>query len=627
MLNDQLVQISGEDLIVFLKTISADDISRIEVITNPSAAYDAEGNSGIINIVLKKSQSRGLNGNVKAGYTQNNYGTTDAGGSINYSNERLNFYSSYNAALGVEAAMERMEIDYADQKWTKYNTRNVQIANVNGIVGADYKLTKKTTLGVLYNGSYNEPDFNGHITNPIYNNNGGLDSVIKTHTHTIQSTALNCVNLNLQYLPGSTGKKLTVDVDYFSDVDNKNRDVYSSTFPGDSSSPSSFSQTKSYATQQINVYTLKSDLKLPYKFALLMLGAKLSFIDNNTPANYYNVISNILYPDSSNTDHFIYRENTQAVYVNAAREMAKWSFQAGLRGEYTETSGDSKTYSQTNTSNYFRLFPTSYISYKKNVDNVFLFTYGRRIDRPEYWRTNPFKYYSTPYYYQEGNPFLLPSYSNNIELSHAWKDLLNTTLFFSNTNNGIDKVMEVSNNSNLIVIDYLNYLTIYTYGFTETITFSKLKWLESNSQVTVYHTNAYSSYQGTAADTKSFSCTLSTDNTFIFNKARTIMADVSFFYQFPEVEGILINSTHYRLDAGIKLMTRNKKWLLAVNATDLFRSEQFISNTTIGGIHQYSYGYYDTQGGRISIFYKFGKTRAQQPVHASGNEEERRRAQ
>jgi len=627
MLNDQPLQVAGEDLIAFLKTISADDISRIEVITNPSAAYDAEGNSGIINIVLKKSRRKGLNGNVKAGYTQNKHGTTDAGGSLNYSNDRLNFYSSYNAAWGAEAATERMEIDYPDQRWTKYNTRKVAVANINGLVGTDYKLTKKTTVGIMYNGGYSAPDFNGHITNPIYSYAGPLDSVIRTHTHTLQSAAINSINLNLQYLPGTSGKKLTVDADYFSDVESKNRDVYSSTYPGDSSAPSSSSQTKSIATQQISVYTLKSDLILPYKFVTITVGGKLSFIENNTPASYYNVVNNILYPDSSNTDHFIYKENTQALYASASKEVGKWSMQAGLRGEYTETSGDSKSYSQTNNSSYFRLFPTAYVSYKKNDDNTFSLTYGRRIERPEYWSTNPFKYYSTPYYYGEGNPFLQPSFSNNIELVHNWKNLLNSTFFFSATNNGIDKITEVSDTSNLIVIDYLNFLAIYTYGITETLTLGKLKWLESNSQVTLYHTDAHSSYSGTVADTRSFSCSINTDNTFIFNKARTVMADVNFSYQFPEVEGILINSAHYRLDFGIKLMTPNKKWLIAVNATDILRSEQFASNTTMSGIHQYSYGYYDMQGGRVTVFYKFGKSISPQRVHSSGNEEERRRAQ
>src|ERR1035438_5463836 len=111
----------------------------------------------------------------------------------------------------------------------------------------------------------------------------------------MQNTTRHAINLNLRCLPGSSGKKLTIDADYFSDLDYKNRDVYSSTFPGDSSMASSSSQTKSYATQQINVYTIKTDLKLPYKFATLMMGGKLSFIENNTPASYYNVVNNVLY--------------------------------------------------------------------------------------------------------------------------------------------------------------------------------------------------------------------------------------------------------------------------------------------------------------------------------------------
>lgn len=625
MINDRLLQLSGEDLINFLKTISADDITRIEIITNPGAQYDAEGNTGLLNIVLKKSKRDGLNGNIRATYEQHVYSIANTGANINYTNDKISTYFSFFSQTGYNGATEDMTIAYPQQYWTKHNTRAVATGNISSTAGVDYKLNANTTLGLMYTGGYNAPNFMGHISNSIYNSTGSLDSMINTETHTIQNTSRHSFNLDLQTKLDTTGKKLNLDADYFIYNSNKDRDVASNTFIQENVLPSSLNQTKSYAKQQIDIYTLKGDLTLPYKFATITAGVKLSFINNNTPADYYNVIGGVLHPDTGNTDHYIYSENTQALYISGQKELGKWSVQAGLRGEFTETKSESHTLSQTNTNSYFKLFPTLFITYEANKNNNFALTYGRRIDRPGYWATNPFKFYSTPYYYQQGNPFLQPSFTNNLELSHTYKNMLTTSFNFYNTMNEIEGLTIVQPNSNIIASLWSNYINSYSYGFTEAFNYSRIPWLETNTELILFYYKAYSNYAGTEPSKESLSCNFTTDNTIIFNKARTVMAVINYWYQFPNLDGVIKNEALSYLELGIKLSTPNKKWTVALIFTDIFRTEIHNSSSVVNGIIQTTDGYYDNRGVRLNLNYKFGGDK-QTRTHTTGNEEETNRA-
>jgi len=626
LFNDRLLQLSGDDLTNFLRSLSADDISRIEVITNPPAGYDAEGNTGLINIITKKNTKNGLNGNVRATYAQGIYATEDIGASLNYKKGAFNLYSSVLASIGVNGATEDMVIYYPTQTWRKHNTRGVSAENISGTLGVDYKLTTRSTIGFIYNGGYNEPDFSGHITNPIYNNYSTLDSVIRTETHTQQSTSRHAVNLDWLTFFDTAGKKLRVDADYFIYNDPKNRDVYTTTYLADNTPTAPAIHTKSYADQKITVYTAKADLSLPFDFANIDIGSKLSFIKNNTPINSYIVQNNIANVDTGNTDHYIYSENTQAVYINASKEMEKWNVELGLRGEYTQTKSDSRTYTQVNTNSYFKLFPTAFITYKKNKDNEFSLTFGRRIERPEYWSSNPFKYYSTPYFYQQGNPFLQPSFTNNIDLVHTYKSIFTTTLNFYQTTSDIDNIIVINPNTNIIASTFSNYINSTGYGITEGINYSHLKWLESNTEVVLYYYKARSSYPGTSPVNEGLSCNFNTNNTLVLNKTRTIMADLMYWYQFPGYNGIVKTNAHYCLELGFKFATPNKQWVFALNFTDIFRSESETTTSVINGVSQFSHGYYDSRGIRMNITWRFGSGKMPERETVLGNEEETKRA-
>jgi iron complex outermembrane receptor protein len=181
-------------------------------------------------------------------------------------------------------------------------------------------------------------------------------------------------------------------------------------------------------------------------------------VNTDNTANYYDIVNNTTEVDTTKTNRFLYRENINAAYVNFTKQLKKWTIQVGLRYENTNLSGHqlgnglSSTINKDSsfTRSYSNLFPTAYISYQANDNNTFSINYGRRIDRPAYQDLNPFLFFLDQYTYQAGNPYLLPQYTDNVELSHTYKGFLTTTLNYSYTKDFFSETFEQDGHATII---------------------------------------------------------------------------------------------------------------------------------------------------------------------------------
>jgi hypothetical protein len=423
----------------------------------------------------------------------------------------------------------------------------------------------------------------------------------------------------------STGKHLTINGDWFKYNDDKNRFFNNTSyFQSGVVIPDSFAEYLSTSKQNIDLYTFKADVDLPYKTFKLSFGTKLSFINNQSDLAFYKVRNAIYELDPGQTNLFNYQENTQALYVNYNKTIRSWDFQAGLRGEYTQIDGISAN--EQNRNEYFRIFPTFYIAYRANDKSTLALNYGRRINRPAYRKLNPFRWYSNQYAYTEGNPFLQPSYNDNIEISHTYNNVFTTTLSFSHTTNGFNDVNFIDAGTNIQAAKPVNFITGYHYQFSNAVTFNVLKWLESINQLDVFYNRSNSSIMQTVSNLNGFGAYFSTLNQFVFNPSKTILGEVSFWYQFPSVDGLNQNKSQYNLDLGIKTLLFNKKIQLAITAIDILKTNQYRFNSLINNIRQEYNNYYDNRQLKITFRYNFGNEKIKQLDRKPGNEEERKRS-
>lgn len=627
MIDNKLVQLSGDDLINFLKTLKSDDIKSIEVITNPPAKYDAQGNSGIININLKKPRNDSWSNTIRTTYKQASHPSFSLGNNLTYKKSNLSMLLNISAARNINIYNNDIEYFYPKQYWKTEEYIKTKGNVFNGILNLGYQLSQNTNIDFQYIGSINNLNNNGMGRSYIYNiNKLNIERVLNSPGFVKSLGNNHSLNLNLLKKLDTLGKQFTVDVDFFNYSVDKNNNLNA-----ENNDYSTHTFTKEYIEninlQKINNFSAKIDFDMPYKWANLSFGGKISTTESNNNINIskYNTNNTNSILTSKQADDFTYRENVQAIYFSANRKFGeKWETKVGLRAETTQNKTYSQMADQKNKNNYIKLFPTLYISYKLNKENIFSASYGRRINRPSYSELNPARWYLTGTSYEEGNPFLQSSFTSNFELSHSYKDLLTTNLSFSNTQNEFGQltIHDLQNDTqSYIRRNYFNYI-----GFTwsEHVYHSIFPWWDTTAEASIYYTEtkAYSEY----LDPKysGWGGSFSNTNNFTLNKSKTFLAELSYEYYYPTKTQESKIDAYSTLGIGMKLLLLNKQLQIALNFNNILGSDRAkISNTT-QGIYQTFKQYYDTQNIRLSLSYKLGgKTKVEQ--HEGGNQEEKNR--
>jgi outer membrane receptor protein involved in Fe transport len=324
------------------------------------------------------------------------------------------------------------------------------------------------------------------------------------------------------------------------------------------------------------------------------------------------------------SNEFDYRENTQALYISMNKEQGKWKFEAGLRGELTQTKGYSYTLDQTTLNKYFRLFPSLSVAYQATDDNSLALTIGKRINRPSFWNLNPFKSLYTAYSYGEGNPYLNPEYNTNFEVSHTYKSMLTTAVFFNITENGFNNVTIASADTNLVYTKPFNFIKKYRIGISENVALHLFSWLDNNNQVTVYHTDAQSTLSNISG-VSGFGLYLATNNNIYFNRRKTFAAAVNAWYQFPEVDHIGKSDAYYKVDIGFKAAVLKKKVDISLTMNDIFRTSASAVTSHINGVQQKFTNFQLNRYILLGLTYRFGSSEHKAVSNDRGNEDERGR--
>jgi iron complex outermembrane recepter protein len=452
MLDGKPSYLSGQELANLLRSMPSNNVDQIEIMTNPSAKYDAAGNSGIINIKTKKNKQKGFNGSTNLSFGQGVYEKTNNSLNLNYRNGKFNVFANVsgnyrrdfqqlsikrtykNADNSVNAVFEQTSNEM------RYNN------NYNAKVGADFYASKKTTFGIVLTGFTTPFNQTGNNLSYLKSNTGVVDSMVASSSAETSSWKNGAINLNFRHQFDSTGRELTADVDYLTYDSHKDQN-----FTNTSYTPDWVIKNNDLLVGElpslINIYSGKLDYTHPLKSGLkIETGLKTSFVETDNTAGYYNIIGNAKVVDYDKTNQFVYKENVNAAYLNMNKQIKKWGIQAGLRLENTNYSGNQFGNPQRQDSSfkksYTGLFPTLYLSYNASEKNQFGFSFGRRINRPDYEDLNPFMFFLDKYTYGSGNPFLKPSYAHTFEMSHTYNQFLTTTVNYSNTKDLFAEIFE-----------------------------------------------------------------------------------------------------------------------------------------------------------------------------------------
>lgn len=611
--------LSPSDLANLLKNMPASAIDQIEIMTNPSSKYDASGNSGVINIKTKKGKTAGFNGSIMAGLTTSFFQTGNTlyvipksqnSISFNYRKNKINFFGNYNPNVfrgRSQLEINRVKLDQ-DKKILGYNDVLTQFKFGNNNhtlkLGLDIYADKKNTFGVVVSGF----TFSGHPTprtvTSTHDENYNLLSRMVSQTDNRLKFKNLSTNFNYRHQFDSAGRELTADLDYIV-YDNVSRMTLTTDFFDGSGQPFGNQLVlKGHLPSSIKIWSLKSDYVHPFrKGGRLEAGVKSSIVDNDNMVNYVRWDGS-KWIDDARSNHFVYEENINAVYLNANRQIGKWSLQGGLRLENTIAKGHQVTNDSSFTRNFTNLFPSAFLSYDADKNNKFTVSYSRRITRPNYQDLNPFIYFLDSLSYRKGNPFLLPQFTHNFELSHSFKGKLITTLNYSNTNNVISQL--VKPDGDLLFLTSDNVARFRNVGIAITAPVPLTKWWNSNVFINVFNNHYEGVYENKPLDMSFTSFMINMTQTFTIKQGFT--AEISGFYRAKGIQQLNVDEPMYVLSFGAQKQVLKGKGTLRLNLRDPFWMQRYSGKTQYDIVDSRVANKWDNRQVTASFTYRFGKT-------------------
>lgn len=629
--------LSGADLANYLKSLQSSQIEAIELITNPSAKYEAAGNAGIINIKLKKNKTLGTNGSLNAGYNVGTYGRYNAGLNLNHRTKKLNIFGSYN----LNHALNLMNMNLARSVLDTFFDQRSEIkmlgTNNNFKGGVDYFIDKKSTLGFMVTGNIN----NNTVTNvsktpKTYIPTGVVQNLLVADNST--DGKRNNVNINTNYkYTGSKGEELNLDADYgmYRIRSNQMQPNYYYNVNG------AMYQTSVYnfiAPADINILAIKADYEQNYKNGKLGFGGKTSFVKSNNHFERYSVYNNGSVLDVPRSNEFVYTENINALYVNYNKQYKNKMVQVGVRMEHTKSQGD--TYGLNNDGtvkestlipferDYVNLFPSASITFNKNPMKQWSFSYSRRIDRPAYQNLNPFEFKLDEYTYQKGNTSLKPQYSDIISVTNVYKYRLTTKLSYSHVKDMFTQIVDTAEKSksfitqkNMATQDIISLNISYPFQY---------KWYSAFININSFYSMYKADFGGGSRNIDLDVATLSLymQHSFKLGK-KGWTSELSGFYNSPTVwQGTFKSKALWSLDAGISKPVLKNKGTIKASFTDMFRSLQFKGNANFAGQTTQFSGYGDSRQFKINFTYRFGSMQVKAARNrSSATEDESKRTQ
>lgn len=618
---------SGEQLVNFLKSTDGNQIKSVEVITTRAAKDDAEGAVGTINIVLKKNRMEGFNGsfNLTAGSGEKFRGNSSL--SLNYKKENTTVFGSY--AYSDEKAYRQLHIDRIIQNVgvkSYFNQKSVldeKERNHSYRFGIEQRTSLRNTLTLQFNGSNNtEYNDNNSLTN-IGHSFAQYDTILVSNSAFKELFDRYSANLNNEFKIDSNGRKLTFDLDWSKFKSSKRVNYHNQYFDLNWSPFAPEEIQRSGMPIGIDIYVAKFDYEHPLsKVSKLEIGAKYSNVTSDNDLTFEDFLNNSWIDNVKRTNHFVYKEQIAAGYVDYNNTVGKWGVKIGLRGEFTLSDGHSLTLNKQVKRNYFQLFPNANLTYTVNENHILSLGYARKITRPNYRQLNPFDYFIDKLTFERGNPYLNPQFSNEFTLNYTLMQRYNVTLGINDIKDAIVESMgqdSVQKQTWVIRENLGRNLTAYL-NLNIPVTVSKI-W-NMNNNLTGIHFNFDGMVAGYPLKRKSF--LLQANSMHNLKLSKSLSANVNLRYFSPFKYNVYDMEARWDMEVGATKTFKDQRSSLKLAVTDLFNTGNQNLRTNFGSFDSSIRQYQDRRVVRLTYSYKFGNLKNNYRKKDTSNEEKER---
>lgn len=601
--------LTSAELANMLKNMSSNDIESIEIISNPSAKYEAQGTAGIINIKRKKQNNAGFNGNATLSARQGLTSAVNSGLGLNYRNEFLNIASNGNVYYSENYNFNNFYRTQNSLGFSTVNENRNKNRGLNSKITADYYLNKKSTLGIIV--EYNQNDFNMKNESETRLGNKLLtetDSFLVNNG--VNKELSNTTNLNANYyFDNGDETTFNMDVNYGRYDRENNSFTPNHYFSSDRSQITSKYEIRSITPTIIDIYTLKMDYEQKLGKGKISGGIKSALVKTDNAFDFYNIQNGTERLNVNFSNIFKYDELVNAAYANYNIQIKKVGINAGLRVENSNTKGNLISMVPGNDKlvklTYTNVFPSAGISYMINQKHNVQLSYGRRINRPSYQDLNPFEFQLDQLTYEKGNPFLRPEFTDNIQLVHTLAQKVTTTLSYSHTSDVITRIVDTAGvKGSFITWDNIAYRKVYSIGIGAPISFSE-KW-STYTNINGVHTRNNADF----GNGKTINLSVSSFN--IYHQQSMILpkgwsTEISGWYSSPSIwEGTFVMESMWAAGVGISKKFSSNKGKITLSVDDIFKTNVWRGESTFGALYMDVNGGWDSRRVRLSVNYNFG---------------------
>lgn len=606
--------LTGDDLSNFLRSLPAEQIDRIDIISNPGAKYEAEGNAGIIDIRMKKDKNLGYNGSVSSTYSQGRMARANISTVGNYRNKKMNIFGS--AGVGRGGGWNEMEfinyqngfvLDEVNNSDNRSNYGNLRL-------GTDFFLTKEHTIGFLAEVRSNDWWSDSQNRSLISNQSTPemIDSILIANNEGDGVGDQQTFNVNYRY-ETKEGRSINVDLDY-GHYDNDNDRLQPNLYFDAGETMLLTDRTNRINTPTtIDIYTAKIDFEDKLWGGKLGLGSKFSRVESDNTFLFFNISNQDETLNDRNSNIFNYDENVYAGYISYARPIGKTiNVNAGLRAEQTDAMGVLTPFlpelqEDPVDLNYLSWFPSAGITWQVSQMHMWALNYGRRINRPDYNILNPFRNQLSELSYERGNAFLRPEIVNNVELGYTYAYRYNFKLSYSRTLDQITRLIgpdEDDPRAGFISWDNLATQTVYNFNISAPMQFAKF-WNAYFNLNSSYTDNQADYGENGIVDVQAFSYNIYTQQTFTLPKGYT--AEVSGWFSGPGVwGGVFEYNTSWSLNLGLQKKFMDDKLNVRLSVNDIFFQSGWNGSSEFNGLVSVGAGNWDSRRASISLSYNFG---------------------
>ena len=630
-INDRKVYLTNEELQQLLEGFAGVNVKSVEVITTPPARYDAEGGA-ILNIITSKNLSIGYKGSLNASNTVAIKPKYNVGTSQYYKTDWLNAFASYNFNSRFDVKTDEGFVQFYNPNgsekatWEDLFQRETRTISHSLNTILDFTLSETEMLSFTAN-ILHTPKANSDISGrtETYNPQGQLDSLYTTQSRLENQRDNLLFNLNYEKQLGENGATLSANANYIDYTDNQMQSVATRyvSAQGNLLNANAFN---TIPTQKSQIYTGQLDYSGNLGKWSFEAGAKYSGINSESRQEFFNTAGNVSDADAILNDNFDYTEGIYASYFSFAKDWEKWSFKTGLRGEYTDANGNSRTLGVVNTQEYLELFPTAYLMYAAADNHSFALDYSRRIDRPRFQSLNPYRYFLNENNFQEGNPNIQPAIANKVKLSYSFKNKLSFELYWDRIDNAMSR-LPFQDNENLTlrsVNTNLNYEQQYSLAVIYSEFVNNWMWMSvyasffnlENEFVALEDNNSLvqKEINGLYIETLNYLIINPTLNVAISNNFTSNFLVGSYEYDRPQ----------YRLNVDIQKRFLDGRLIVNLSSEDIFNTNNIPLTSHYLNQNNTFFAMPESQKIRVGVRYNFGNFKLSDNNRNTSVEEETR---